>query len=48
VGPLATHFVVGLYEVSDNTLYWASLYVCYGSSAIFLKIKVGSFDFYLH
>jgi hypothetical protein len=38
MGPLVTHFiVVGLCEVSDNTLYWASLFICYGSSAMGLK-----------
>jgi hypothetical protein len=38
VGLLAIHFiVVGLCEDSDNTLYWASLFVCYGSSAMGLK-----------
>jgi hypothetical protein len=37
-GPLATHFIdVGLCEVSDITLNWASLFVCYGSSAMGLK-----------
>jgi hypothetical protein len=38
MGPRATHFIVdGLCEVSDNTLHWASLFVCYGSSAMGLK-----------
>jgi hypothetical protein len=39
VGARATHFiVVGFYEISDNTLNWASLFVCYGSSAMGLNI----------
>jgi hypothetical protein len=29
-------YIVGLYEVLDNTLYWASLF-CHGSSAMGLK-----------